>query len=162
VISADTGADRMLSQLWDIELIKRLKARYCRCVDERDWAGLRSLFTDDAAFESDALVNVSGPDEFVRQASAIVGDRTSVHQVHSPDIVLTGSYTASGVWSEDDYVEVLGSEGPIGVHAYGYYREHYRRDSSGEWRICHWSLSRLRTVRVPLPETPPFRFVNPT
>jgi hypothetical protein len=30
-----------------IEAIRRLKARYCRFLDTKDWDGYRQLFTDD-------------------------------------------------------------------------------------------------------------------
>lgn len=30
-----------------IEAIKRLKSRYCRYLDTKDWAAWRALFTDD-------------------------------------------------------------------------------------------------------------------
>ena len=34
-------------QLWEIEQIKQLKARYFRLMDTKDWDAWRELFTDD-------------------------------------------------------------------------------------------------------------------
>jgi hypothetical protein len=43
-----------------IEQIKQLKARYFRCMDTKDWAGLRSVFCDDAVFDARASLSLDG------------------------------------------------------------------------------------------------------
>ena len=40
-----------LQQLLAIEAIKRLKARYFRCFDTKDWDGWLGVFTDDITLE---------------------------------------------------------------------------------------------------------------
>ena len=45
-----------IRELKDIQEITRLKARYCRCVDLKDWAGYASLLMDDYYFDSDGGV----------------------------------------------------------------------------------------------------------
>jgi len=68
----------------DIEAIKRLKARYCRYLDAKDWTAWRELFTDD--FVSDLAeiggTTIVGADEFVvdelHPASTNVNARTAI------------------------------------------------------------------------------------
>jgi hypothetical protein len=42
------GRERDAAQeLWEIEAIKQLKARYFRLMDAKDWRGLAEVFTPD-------------------------------------------------------------------------------------------------------------------
>ena len=45
------GAGKAVDVLWAIEEIKRLKARYFRCMDTKDWVGFEALFAVDAVFD---------------------------------------------------------------------------------------------------------------
>jgi hypothetical protein len=36
----------------DVEAIRRLKARYFRTMDTKDWAGMRQVFTDDVVIDT--------------------------------------------------------------------------------------------------------------
>ena len=47
-----------IDELLAIEAIKRLKARYFRCFDTKDWEGWLDVFTDDVMLEFS--VNVTG------------------------------------------------------------------------------------------------------
>ena len=42
------GLDRRLRRIEDRAEIQELGQRYCRHIDDNDWARLRELFTDDA------------------------------------------------------------------------------------------------------------------
>jgi hypothetical protein len=41
-----------VARLIAIEEIKQLKARYFRCMDTKDFVGLRTVFADDATFDA--------------------------------------------------------------------------------------------------------------
>ena len=41
-----------VTRLIAIEEIKQLKARYFRCMDTKDYTGLRAVFADDAVFDA--------------------------------------------------------------------------------------------------------------
>lgn len=43
-----------LGRLLAIEEIRGVKARYFRCMDTKDWDGLRAVFCDDAEFDARA------------------------------------------------------------------------------------------------------------
>ena len=140
-----TNQDRA-RDLFDIEAIKRLKARYFRLLDTKQWDEWGLVFTADCVMElpEAGLVN-HGRAEIVQQVStALVGTRT-VHHGHMPEIEVTGPDTARGVWAMYDFVEWPAAETGerVGLNGYGHYLEEYARDG-GEWRIARIRLERLR------------------
>jgi uncharacterized protein (TIGR02246 family) len=131
----------------DVEAIKRLKARYCRCLDTKDWAGYRQVFADDVTMDTTEAGGgvVSGADEFVASLRRMIGDVVTVHHCHTPEIDITSPTTANGVWAMEDMLRWPdGSE----LHGYGHYYETYEK-SDGKWRITSSKLTRLRTDQTP-------------
>jgi hypothetical protein len=128
--------------LLEIEAIKRLKSRYCRYLDTKDWGAWRALFTDD--FVSDTAQAggkvISGADDFVAFTRKSLRSQATVHQVHAPDIELTSPTTAKGVWALEDVVRL----GPgVNLRGYGHYTETYEKVDD-QWRINTSTLTRLR------------------
>jgi uncharacterized protein (TIGR02246 family) len=138
--------DDMLAELLAIEAIKRLKARYFRMIDTKDWDGFADVFTADAVMElpeADAVVH--GRDEFVELVrTSLIGTQT-VHHGHMPELELTGPDTATGTWAMMDYVEwpQTPTGDRNGFFGYGHYREEYAR-LDGAWRIARLRLERIR------------------
>jgi ketosteroid isomerase-like protein len=134
----------------EIEAIKQLKARYCRLMDTKDWAGYRQLFIDDVVMdttESGGSV-IEGADAFLSFLVAVIGQAETVHQCHTPEIEIVSSTTASGVWAMEDMLRFPdGSE----LHGYGHYHENYEKTPHG-WRIASSRLSRLRMDVTPPPD----------
>ncbi len=127
-----------------IEAIKRLKARYCRYLDTKDWAAWRAIFADD--FVSDTADAggklITGADDFVAFTRKGIGrpSQTTAHQVHAPEIELTSATTARGVWALHDVVRF----GPgVTLVGYGHYHETYQ-NVAGQWLIKSSKLTRLR------------------
>ena len=85
----------------DIEDIKRLKARYFRCLDTTDWTGLRAVFTDDLVADSTEAGGrvVDGADAFIAFLQEVLAGATTVHQGHMPEIELNSPTTATGIWA---------------------------------------------------------------
>ncbi len=134
-----------------IESIKRLKARYCRYLDTKDWAAWRTLFIDDLVSDTTAAGGklIVGADEFVaftRRALGRPSQRTA-HQVHAPEIELMSATTARGVWALQDVVRF----GPgVTLVGYGHYHETYE-NVAGQWLIKSSKLTRLREdIATPL------------
>lgn len=128
--------------LAEIEAIKRLKARYCRYLDTKDWAAWRDLFTDDFVSDTSSAGGkvVSGAGDFVAFTRKSLRSQPTVHQVHAPDIELTSPTTATGVWALEDVVRFgLG----VNLRGYGHYSETYEK-ADGAWRIKTSTLTRLR------------------
>jgi hypothetical protein len=131
----------------DIEAIRQLKARYFRCMDLKDWDGLAAVFTDDVEIdmrgEGAGVTNsVAEYLPFLRDA---IGDVTTVHHGHMPEIELTSSTTASGIWAMEDQLW-WPPGGPIAhLHGFGHYHETYEKTAEG-WRIKTMRLTRLHRI----------------
>jgi hypothetical protein len=85
--------ENKIQQLLDVEEIKRLKARYYRCVDTKQWDVFKELFTEDVKFEGEGHSSV-GRDAFIAYASGgseTVSNRDvrTVHHGHMPEIEIT-------------------------------------------------------------------------
>ncbi len=141
---SDVVQDVLPDALPDIEAIKQLKARYCRYLDAKDWKAWRELFADD--FVSDLAevggTTIVGADDFVVYTRRTIGraSQPSVHQVHAPEIALTSTTTARGVWALHDVVRLAPA---VTLHGYGHYHETYEK-TGGHWRIKSSKLTRLR------------------
>jgi uncharacterized protein (TIGR02246 family) len=126
----------------DIEAIKQLKARYCRTMDTKDWAGMRQVFTDDVTMDTtDSGGGVmTGADDFLAFLVEAIGEVMTVHHCHTPEIEVTSPTAASGIWAMEDMLRWPdGSE----LHGYGHYHETYEL-LDGQWRISSSTLTRLR------------------
>ena len=141
-----------LERLLAIEEIKTLKARYFRCMDTKDWAGLEAVFAPDAEFDmrSEAHDKSRAAEGLVRGAANIasfmrsaVHDLVTVHQGHMPEIEVTSPTTAQGIWAMEDVLRWPAGGAATALHGFGHYHETYER-VSGSWRIKSLRLTRLR------------------
>jgi hypothetical protein len=128
----------------DVDAIAQLKARYCRLLDAKDWTAWRELFADDFVGDTSEAGGrkIEGADAFVAYVRRALGAprRTTVHQVHAPEIELTSETTARGLWALEDFVRFAPG---LDMHGYGHYHETYEKDD-GQWRIKSSKLTRLR------------------
>jgi hypothetical protein len=137
--------------LLDIEAIKQLKSRYCRFLDTKDWQAWRGLLADDFTSEIAGAGGrqAVGADEFVAYTRSTIGKPTqhTVHQVHAPEISLTSTTTARGVWALNDVVRLTAA---VTLRGYGHSHETYAKHD-GNWRITSSRLTRLREdIAIPL------------
>ena len=142
------------AQLWEIEQIKQLKARYFRLVDTKQWAEFRQVFTDDLVFITGTEQNgqrYDGADAFVKQVSErALRTAISAHHGHMPEIKITSETTASGVWAMFDWVD--DPDSGRAFQGYGHYHEDYEKGADGQWRIKRLRLTRVRVdARSPTP-----------
>jgi uncharacterized protein (TIGR02246 family) len=133
----------------DVEEIRRLKARYFRTMDTKDWEAMRQVFTDDVVIDTSEAGGhvVRGADEFMAFLQGALGGAVTVHQGHMPEIDLTSETTATGIWALNDIVVW-----PNGMRldGYGHYHETYEKGADG-WRIKASKLTRLHADFV-MPE----------
>jgi uncharacterized protein (TIGR02246 family) len=118
------------------------KARYCRTLDTKDWAGYADLFTEDCVLdvtEGTQIPIISGREAAIRQIQSSILTAKTAHQVHSPEIALHGD-EAQVVWAMQDRV-IWGSDRPS-ITGYGHYHERWVR-RNGEWKIAALKLTRL-------------------
>jgi uncharacterized protein (TIGR02246 family) len=133
----------------DQEAIQSLKARYCRLLDTKDWAAFADLFAEDAILNVMADTGkppFHGRDALIATIQAAVANARTAHQVHSPEIIITGD-TAQAIWAMQDRIIWDPGHSPIppstGITGYGHYHEIYRRGGDGIWRIASLTLTRL-------------------
>ena len=131
-----------VQRLKDVNEIMQLKARYCRCVDVKDWAGFAECLTEDHELVGDGHV-ITGRDDVVRYVKAVLGDAMSVHHAHSPEIEITGPDTATATWAKNGYVIMPNDGSPFVFRGYGHYHEECVRGAQG-WQIRRCVESNLR------------------
>lgn len=140
-----------LERLLAIEDIKRLKARYFRLMDSKDWVGFAELFSRDASFDvQGALEENPGPSqEPIRGRAAIVdyvrrgiSPITSAHYGHMPEIDILTEDSATGIWALADILRMPDGAPFARFRGYGHYHERYVREE-GAWRIAALRITRL-------------------
>ncbi|HVX19590.1 MAG TPA: nuclear transport factor 2 family protein [Acidimicrobiales bacterium] len=128
--------------LVEIELVKRLKYRYLRCLDQKEWDELATCFTPDAtAAYGGGAHRYDGREaimEFLRTSMGATTMLTS-HRCHHPEIDLTGPTTAEGTWALEDVVVLV----DVGVTVQGaaFYSDRYVK-VDGAWLIAHTGYRR--------------------
>lgn len=125
--------------------LKRLKYRYARALDNKDWAGLRACFTDDLQFEVPSTGPQQGPDAAVDTLqSNFIAFAFTLHECSMPDLKLLNTNEAEGTWDIHTLTittDAMRQTVPEKVHGYGRYLERYRK-VGGEWRIAKLTLVR--------------------
>jgi SnoaL-like domain len=167
-----------IEEMLAIEAIKRLKARYFRCLDTKDWNGYLAVFTPDARIDSswagipidytgkprviDGVVpppptpewDWHDPVKFVENLSKLLENVTTVHHGHMPEIELTSPTTATGIWAMEDkllYPQAPPSSGPRGSGPQGGTREMHgygHYTETYERQADGWRIKSLRLTRV--------------
>ncbi|MFM8238617.1 MAG: nuclear transport factor 2 family protein [Actinomycetota bacterium] len=131
------------ADLVEIELLKRLKYRYARCLDLKLWSEIGECFTDDAvAAYSGGNYAFEGRDAIVAFLQRSMGAETfhSSHKMHHPEIDLTGPDTARGVWALDDVVVMTDFE--LTIRGCSFYEDDYVKQD-GVWRISRTGYRRV-------------------
>ena len=125
--------------------ISKVKARYCRFLDTKDWAGFAGLFTEDFQLDvsgSGGGEPISGRDAAMTMVQNSLANARTAHQVHSPEIELDGD-EAHVIWAmQDRVVWDPPQHGIASLTGYGHYHERYVR-KDGEWKIAAQKLTRL-------------------
>ena len=140
----------MSAQFTDWVSICETKARYCRCLDTKDWEGYAEVFTEDLELDTSRAGGfvVKGRDSAIRAIRSAVEAAKTAHQVHNPEMRFSADgQSADVIWAMNDRViwapeqaALLGNQGHTG---YGHYDEHYVKGSDGVWRIKRQALSYL-------------------
>lgn len=123
------------------------KARYCRCLDTKDWDGYADCFTEDFVLETPPDHVERGRENAVRYVRSLVEPWVTVHHVHNPEVAFDGPDGANVTWAMMDrntYDDERASEaGYSGHNGFGHYHERYLRCTDGKWRIANSRLSYL-------------------
>jgi len=146
----------MMIEFNDWLAICETKARYCRLLDAKDWAGWADCFTEDFTLQIPGAEPWAGRDLALGSARKAIETAVTVHQVHNPEIVLRADGNSADVtWALQD--RVLWPQGReagetfFGHTGYGNYREVYVRCGDGRWRIRSTVLTYLYRDLEPAP-----------
>ena len=130
--------------LVEIEQIKRLKHRYCRLLDQKQFNELaRTVFAEDAtASYGGGAHELTGRDAIVGWLTNAMSSTSMLtsHKVHQPEIALTGPTDATGVWALDDVV-IMDDLGLV-VRGASFYDDRYVK-ADGRWLIAHTGYRRV-------------------
>ncbi len=133
-------ANQLMANLVEVEAIKRLKARYFRLMDTKQWDAWGEVFAEDARLqwgESEAD-SATGRANIVSAVSQAVDPAVTCHHGHMPEIEIVDSERATGVWAMYDRVD----HPDYLLEGYGHYSEEYVK-VAGEWKIHRTRLTRL-------------------
>jgi hypothetical protein len=135
----------------DTDEIMRLKARYFRLMDEREWATWGDVLTEECVMTlgGDPPVVLEGRDAIVASAQRNLDGRVGVHLGHMPEIDITGDGTATGRWVLLAYsaeTPPAGQTAHAGMLSFGRYEDRYERGEDGAWRIARTTLSTVLRV----------------
>ena len=138
-----------IEELLAIEEIKRLKAKYCRVMDEKNWQEWRDVFTSDGKMLVPEVVEqpeIIGVDAIIAFIIPLLDKAVTVHHLHAPEIEIISETEATGIWALDDTLwwpaDRPSTFGWTKLRGAGHYREKYRKTAKG-WRISELFLTRL-------------------
>ena len=151
-----------------VEQIKRLKARYFRYLDAKDYDGLDTIFADDALIDvrgststttqrlpehrapavgglDDGLMSGRDLKQFFRTS---IANFVTVHHGHMPEIELLSATTARGIWAFEDHLWFEPGSPYRVMHGWGHYHDSYAC-TDGEWRVSAMRITRIRVENIP-------------
>jgi len=145
----------MALPLEDIELIKRVKYAYCRCIDTANMAELKTLFTEDASvcyvggsyrFEAQGRDKILEALEYAFHSEAI-----AFHHVDHPEIDLVSPTEAKGTWYLKDWF--LDLRNKVITDGSALYKDTYVK-RSGQWLIQRATYERIYEIVTPVTDVP--------
>ncbi len=147
--------DQPQTDLVVVDEICRLKYRYLRCLDLKQWDDLAACFTDDAtASYSGGQYEFAGRSEIMKFLVESLGPKfVTMHQCHHPEIAVDGD-AATGHWALQD--TVLMTEYDLLLQGAAFYEDRYVR-ADGAWRIAHTGYVRTFENLISLADLPSFR-----
>lgn len=145
----------MFMPLEDLELVKQLKYRYCRCIDTANTKELAKLFTKDASIcyvGGSYRFEAEGRDKIVEAIGyAFHSEAIAFHHVNHPEIEFTSPTEAHGTWYLKDWF--LDLRNKIITDGSALYKDHYVKQD-GQWLIQRATYSRIFEIVTPVTETP--------
>jgi ketosteroid isomerase-like protein len=126
--------------LKDFLEISKVKARYCRFLDTKDWDAYTDLFTEDLVLDDDPASGrvTRGRAEAIKRIRSFVEHAQTGHHVHSPEMDIRGD-EADVIWAMQDRVIGPAQLNERAHTGFGHYHERYVRQD-GRWRIASLKL----------------------
>jgi hypothetical protein len=138
-----------------LEELRRLKYRYLRTLDAKEWDAFADTLAEDATADYGDRLSFTGREaitEYMR--TTLTPAIITVHQCHHPELTVDGD-SATGVWALDDTVIV--TEYKLLLRGAAHYRDEYGRGADGVWRITRTGYRRLYEAMVSLDDMPSWK-----
>ena len=142
-----------LRRLIDRQQISDVLYRYASSVDYKDFATLRSLFTDDAHGVYMTVADLTGADEIVKWIDGMTADKAwQHHKLTVYHIDFTGPDEASTLTYHTSHQTDVGDEGAVTLIV-ARYRDKLRR-AGGTWKITEKIMEPgwMEQRRLPQPD----------
>jgi hypothetical protein len=138
-----------------LDTLQRLKYRYLRTLDLKQWDDFADTLTADVQASYGAKLRFDGRDavvDFMR--NSLPPSIITVHQCHHPELVADGD-TATGTWYLED--KVIITEHRMLLTGAAFYNDEYRRDAEGVWRISRTGYLRTYEAVQSLDDAPSWK-----
>lgn len=138
--------------------ITRLKHRYSRALDTKDWALFRETLLPDATATYGEHLRFEDRDALVSFMEITLGPHVlSEHLCTQPEIDVTGD-VATGTWLLQDVV-IIPEDGMM-LRGAAFYHDRYARNEAGEWRIAHTGYERTFELVIALSDLPSLQLTS--
>lgn len=148
------ATDPALAELVAIEEIKRLKYRYLRYLDGKEWAAFTETLSPGITAKYGKFV-FDNRDDLVAFMRKHMGrnEFLTEHFAGHPEITVDGD-TAHGLWRLSDTVLIPAEN--VMMRGSAEYEDEYARDEDGRWRITRTGYERTYEYVVKLEDLPSF------
>ena len=141
----------------DVAAISRLKYRYLRCLDTKQWADFADCFVPEATADYNGL-EFADRAALVAYMEANLGEgMLTMHQVHHPEIDVDGD-SATGRWYLLDRVIVDAVK--FMLEGAAFYDDRYVRTPDG-WKVAHTGYRRTFELTYDLNDLPGMKVSGP-
>jgi len=141
----------------DIDDICRLKYRYLRTLDSKQWEEFEACFVPDATGDYNGLVFDDRAALVAYMRENLGEGLLTLHQAHHPEIDVDGD-TASGRWYLQDKVIVEAFK--FMLEGAAFYEDRYVRTPEG-WRVAHTGYRRTFEMTYNLEDLPGLKINGP-
>lgn len=133
--------EERITRLEDTEAIRNLQAKYQRCLDNRDFDGIASCFSEDATSSyGNGKMSYNGRDAITKfLADTMKLSLPSTHFIHGGEIDILSSTTATGKWYLDDHI--IATKFFVELRGAAIYTNSYVK-IDGVWYISHIGYER--------------------
>jgi hypothetical protein len=135
--------------------LQRLKYRYLRTLDLKQWDDFADTLTADVQASYGAKLRFDGREAVVEfMSNSLPPSIITVHQCHHPELAVDGD-TATGTWYLED--KVIITEHRMLLTGAAFYDDEYRREADGVWRISRTGYIRSYEAVQSLDDTPSWK-----
>ncbi len=156
--NAEQASPRLEAESADVFAIGRLKFRYLRSLDTKQWDEFVDTLIPEATATYSDYLQFESRDAFLTFLRNTLGPHVvTEHHCDHPEIDVDGD-TATGTWYLSD--TVLIPEHNMLLHGAAFYSDRYVRCDDHRWRIAHTGYERTYEVVLSLSDLPSLRLTS--